>query len=276
MLIKNGENDPEILGISYNSANDELFLADCMNKVVRAMPLRNNAGDLREVYTAPHDMSPDLSSVCHVSDSDTLLVCSSESVLDQKSVNWLAALSRNGSLWRETHRVQTEGKCWNIMICCALSDSRVLIGMWDSTYMELFRLESGPRIARLHCIYVPEKYNWFSATCSSDTLVAMSYEDQSVHVHRLVGDKLEELTSTLMNNPYKLLWLADRLIVPELEEHNESHTVSMLQMSGTGLERLRKLISTSENILGESWCVVNDGFAIFDLNSKDILLYSFA
>ena len=69
--------------------------------------------------------------------------------------------------------------------------------------MELFRLESGSRISSVHCFHVPEKYEWFSATsCCSDTLVAMCYPnipvnipngDNSVSVHRLRGDRLDEL-----------------------------------------------------------------------------------
>ena len=67
--------NPDIEGMSYNSACDELFLADTNNGVVRAMRVRDNAGDLRDVYRAPHDTSPLITSVCHMSDSDTLLVC---------------------------------------------------------------------------------------------------------------------------------------------------------------------------------------------------------
>ena len=92
------------------------------------------------------------------------------------------ALSRNGCEWREEQRVQTDRLG---LISCALSDSRVLIGGWISTYMELFRVESGSRIVRVHRIRVPEEFRWFSATCGSDTLVAMSYRDYSVRVHRL-------------------------------------------------------------------------------------------
>ena len=126
-----------------------------------------------------------------MSDSDTLLVCSRENGPDRKRANWLVALSRNGSEWREAQRRADRR---NGTICCALSDSRVLVGECDSTYMELFRVESGPRIARVHRIHVPEKYWWFSATSGSDTLVAMSYEtDQSVRVYRLRDDRLEEL-----------------------------------------------------------------------------------
>ena len=146
--------DPDIFGMSYNSARDELFLADHDNNVVRAMRVRDNGGHLRDVYRAPHDTSPIIRSVCHMSDSDTLLVCSTERGPDGKKAKWLVALSRNGSEWREAHRVQTDGMGW---ISCALSDSRVLIGDAASTYMELFRVESGPRIARVHRIHVPEK-----------------------------------------------------------------------------------------------------------------------
>ena len=266
------EYNPSIWGMSYNSARDELFLADWNNKVVRAMRVRDNAGDLRDVYKAPHDTSPYISSVCHMSDSDTLLVCSGEYVGNK----WLVALSRNGSEWREAQRVQTYERGW---ISCALSDSRVLIGgdiLSTTTYMELFRVESGPCIARVHRIHVPEQYHWFSATCGSDTLVAMIYPspDQSVRVHRLRGDRLEELARIQSKEPNKLLWLADRLLVADYDREKKSYAVIELEVSDTRLERRRELIATSENINVWRWCAVNDGVAIFD--RRDILHYSFA
>ena len=93
--------------MSYNSARDELFLADDNNKVVR---VRDTAGDLRDVYRAPHGTSPTMWSVCHMSDSNTLLVCSWEVGPHWKIAYWLVALSRNGSEWREAQRVQTDGE----------------------------------------------------------------------------------------------------------------------------------------------------------------------
>ena len=226
MLIRNGENDYNIVGMSYNSARDELFFADYANKVVRAMHVRDNAGDLLDVYRAPHDTDPRVLSVCHMSDSDTLLVCSLECGLNQKRAYWLVALSRNGSEWREAHHVQIDGEG---QISCALSDSRVLIGVedlhqLDSQYMELFRVESGPLIARVHRIHTHECYSSFSAMCGSDTLVAMTYpdQDQSVRIHRLLSDRLEELSRIMMNNPDNLLWLADRLIVSDFDENKDA------------------------------------------------------
>ena len=129
--------NPDIWGMSYNSARDELFLADMGNGVVRAVRMRDNAGDLRDVYRTQHDTQ--MWSVCHMSDSNTLLVCSHGNY-----AYWLVALSRNGSEWREAQRVQTDR---GGDISCVLSDSRVLIGMLGTTYMELFRVESGPRFA---------------------------------------------------------------------------------------------------------------------------------
>ena len=74
-----------------------------------------------------------------MSDSDTLLVCSYEDGPDEKRSRWLLALSRNGSEWRETHRLQIDRNGHN---SCALSGSQVLIGngMIRYPYMELFRV----------------------------------------------------------------------------------------------------------------------------------------
>ena len=274
-LIRAGEKDPDIFGMSYNSARDELFFADLANYVVRAIHLRDNAYDQRDVYRAPHDMSPFIRSVCYMSHSDTLLVCSGEKGPDKNYANWLVALSRNGTEWREAQRVPTDGEGG---ISCALSDSRVLIGNCiNSTYLELFRVESGPRIARVHRIHVPEEYFYFSAKFSSDTLVAMSYPyiDQSVRLHRLSGNQLEELERIQLKNPSKLLWLADRLLVAEYDEKNNLHAVIELEVNDTGLEHRRELIATSGNINVSRFCAVNDELAIFHYKSRDILQYSF-
>ena len=210
-----------------------------------------------------------------MSDSDTLLVCSGELMPpDMKLAYWLVALSRNGSEWREAQRVQTDGIG---QISCALSDSRVLIGDFKSTYMELFRVESGPRIARVHRIHVPEMYDWLSATCGSDTLVAMTYPnpDQSVRVHRLRGDRLEELARIQLKCPKILMWLADRLLIADFDFQKHSHAVIELEVSDTRLESRRELIATSEYICVHRFCAVNDGLAIFDDESIEILHYTF-
>ena len=297
-LINADENDPDIHGMSYNSARDELFFVDFANNVVRVMRVRDNAGDLRDVYRASHDTSLDteIYSVCHMSDSDTLLVS-----LNECSAYWLVALSRNGSEWREAHRVQIDG---SVHISYALSDSRVLIGeicsakkhggwlaglkagaRWlknedsddedmedmdmDYINMELFRVESGPRIARVHRIHLNKELHkcLFCATCGSDTLVALGcfqkidensdedsdedgvlkmpvFDDNSVRVHRLRGNRLEELARIRLKKPHNLMWLADRLLVADFDDEKKSDSIIELKVSDTRLKRQGELIAT--------------------------------
>ena len=150
---------------------------------------------------------------------------------------------------------------------CALSESRVLIGsgshLVNSSYMESFRVENGPCISSGDLIDVSEPYYCFSATSGNDTRVAMSYpnSDQSVRVHRLLGDRLEEVARIQLKWPLRLLWLADCLLV------TDSHVVLELKLSDTQLECRRELITASENIDAWILCAVNDKLAIFEYKS---------
>ena len=60
-------------------------------------------------------------------DSDTLLVGEWHRT---SKYYWLVALSRSGSEWRETHRLQLHVTSNNSLHLCALSDSRVLCGQY--------------------------------------------------------------------------------------------------------------------------------------------------
>ena len=141
--------------------------------------------------------------------------------------------------------------------------------------MELFRVESVPRIERVHRIRVRFKYAYFSATCGSDTLVAMSYEDGSVRVHRLIGDRLEKLACIeLAFNEIHFVWLADRLIVCDWDDDKHSDAVVELEVNGSRLERCHELIASSEKINVLTWCAMDDGLEILDSNG-DLLHYSF-
>ena len=255
------------MGLSYNSEHDELYIADRKNHVVRSMRLGDNSLDLRDVYRGTaHDRTPFVYSVCYMGDSGTLLVCSGE-VWELRSDQWLVAFSRVENEWRETHRVLTDGMGW---ICCPLSDSRVLVGECDSMYMELFRVQSGPCIARISRIHVPEEYKRFSATNGSDTLVAMSYMvDQSVRVYRMCdGDRLEELANIRLMSPCALLWLDDHFLIAAQDLY--PNAIIELELSGTQLKHCDKLLDCKV----ERWCEVKNGFAIVECQSGDILQYT--
>lgn len=266
-LIKKCQGNPHILGMTYNPLRDELFLADWANHIVRSIRLRDNIADQVSVYRGnAHDSSPLLSSVCHMTDSDTLLVCSSELGPNNVRAYWLVAVGRIKHEWREAHREQIED---NGEICCAISDSRVLVGQYNSKYLKLFRLQSGPFIARICRVRVPEKYKSLSATCGSETLVAMTFEsDQSVRVQRLRDDILEEVARIQLMRPFFLLWLDNetRLLATDLN----SDTIIKLKFNGNRLEQPCQPINC--NVLW--WCGVYKGLAILN-KFGELLHYSF-
>ena len=257
--------------LSYNSARDELFLADFMNEWVRVI----------ECATAPATCATctvvtSTRSVCYMSDSDTLLVCSLEKVErpDQKWANWLVALSREGSEWREAQRVRIDG---DGHMCCALSDSRVLVGEWDSTYMELFRVESGPiLIARLCRIDVPKKYRQFQR------------DERQRHAR---GDVTTRLTSRCgcfdcaararSRNSRASSWSSLRHFCGSMIDcsspngtatSNRTPSQSSKWAARDSNAAANSSIAARINVL--SWCAVDDGLAIFDANSRDLLVYS--
>ena len=96
-----------------------------------------------------------------------------------------------------------------------------------------------------------------------------------MRLHRLRGDRLEELARIQLKSPCYLLWLTDRLLVAERDSAKNAYAVIELEVSDTRLERRRELIATSEKISVQRLCVVNDEVAILNQNN-DILLYSFA
>ena len=287
-LVRAGEADHWVEGMCYNAARDELFFVDRRNSVVRAMQLRESRAVLRDVYTTRNGMAAVFYDVCHIGVWDAVLVCVRERGPDGKDTNWLVALSRNGHEWRETHRVRNYLSYRDALRvkthvngvaasrkCCAFGQSQVLVGEYHSSSLELFRLKNASRIELLHRIRVPLNYSDFATKRGSDTLVATcSTNDNSVHVHRMSGDKLEELALIRLERPSKLLWLPERLLVVEARGPN-SDTVTELEVAGTHIQRSRQLLlGICRNVLS-SWCAVGNGLAISARPSHELLHYSF-
>lgn len=203
-----------------------------------------------------------------MSDSDSLIVCAKEA----KKI-WIIVLQRNGDNWSERART---GSDIEQTISCALNDSRVLIGHYDSNYIELFRLnEDNPVIERVQSFSKELKYASFSAkSFDRDTLVAMSYKSpDKVCVKQLRDNKLEMLAEIELNKPRYLLWIDKRLLATE----DNSYSVSELLVPfGSNLnwklERRYKPIRLPEGII-LAGCAVENGFAIHDFNSRNILNY---
>lgn len=278
-LIRPSETPVSIEGISYNSARGELFFVDKNNRVVRSASIWSTDPHLCDVYRGTTDGRPPLlQSVCYMPDSDTLLVFSEEHLPDGAAANWMLALRRRKNKWREEHRVKINGKG---DMSCSLNNSRVLIGEWNSTFMELFRVASAARISSVHRIRVPEKYTRFSATVCEDILVAMSYwntgiSEDSVCLYKLCDDRLEERSRIQLNSLFHLQWVAGRLLASEWYEETRSNAFVELKVSGTRLVRYRELLHHNARIDVGNWCAADNWLALFDLCTKELLVYSFS
>ena len=251
--------------MSYNSLRDELFFVDYANSsTVRSTSLRDDQRETVNVFEFDDRyLYGEVTSVCYISDSDTLVLTTSKS-------NHLVVLTRIGEgrgsyEWRKAdgHLIGS--------ICCAVSDSRLLIGNSKDSYMELFRVESGPRVTLLHRINVPKIYYNFSVSGSGEELVAVSYKN-SVCVNRLCHNRLEEI-SRIQLRSCNLLWLGDRLLATE---RIHSQFVVELEVRGTRLERRRELLDLKyARIDFNCWCAVDNEFALYDGNMNALVLYSF-
>lgn len=259
-LFKTNAKNSSINAMSYNAVRDELFFAQNETSLVRSVRLHDDLTELREIYNK--EAYGIVKSVCHMRDSDTLLVGFSEHLL--------VALGRNEkSEWIEKDRKElTE----IVSISCTLSESQVLIGKHMSRYMELLRVKinqrNDHRIASLCRMAIKENYKWFSATQSSDTLVAMSY-DNEVRVHRLRDDQLEELAHIQCQSPSLLLFLTDRILLTQ----EKQTSFRELTVSGKELKLVAQPIVPSDWIEVGRWCAVDDGLAIFDMKKKNVLRY---
>ena len=270
-LVRTGEKVPRIDGMCYNSASDELFFADQNNRVVRVISLKDSNGHLRDVYkVGKHDKSPLVYNVCYLSDSDTLLVCSNEKGANNYAGYWLVALRRSGNEWHETERLQTEVQG---LQCCAMSDSRVIIGADGK--LELYCVQSS--IVLITRIEWTEDSGYFNLFSASGSDVAILYSDESVRLHRLCSERLEEPARIQWKSlDVYLLWQSDLLFATEYYEDTKSHAVFELVVNGSRLERRDELLSRYDNIRVSSWCAVDNGVAIINCNTQELLHYHYA
>ena len=248
----------------YNSHCDELFyLTNADYQTVRSIRLHgDNRRELVTVYKNSSVLHP-VHYMEYMRDSDTLPLLLSES-------KHLVVLTRSGEgrigdEWREAERLLIKEGYYEI--CCALCDSRVLFGRAGLDYMELFRVESDPRITHVQHIYLPESYSNFVAIGAGETLVAMAYKD-SVSVNRLCGDHLKEISRIQSSDCCNVLSLADRLLVEESRASTKSHVIVELVLNGTVFERRRELDLTRARIDLECRCAVGNELAIYDGNSQ--------
>ena len=143
----------------------------------------------------------------------------------------------------------------------------MLIGQYRSTYLELLRVnvdvESGARVAPVRRLDVTEQYFSFSATCGSDTLVAMSYREGPVGAG--VSTARRPAPRGIRTHPFGGAMSSPVARRSTARRRTERSRVAELAVSGAQIERRRQLIAADERIDVFSWCAVDDGLAIVDM-----------
>ena len=282
-LIRGGEKEPEIEGMSYKSARDELFFvvgemrSMCGERhdkfKIRMIHLCEKSIVPRDVYTAPEGMY--LEDVCHIAFSDTLLVFRSN--IDPNSGEYksklLVAFNRYDEEWLETHCVETTGNK-----CYALGESQVLVG--DYKHLEVYSMKSGLGFEFLYRIDLSLAYSFLATKPGSDTIVATCTYDGIVRVHQLSERKLEELARIQLQAANDLIWLPERILIVWKRATNASErdAVIELEFDGELIQRRRELTIELKHQLWASliWCAAGDGFAIADASACQLDYFSFA
>ena len=105
-------------------------------------------------------------------------------------------------------------------------------------------------------------------------MLHLIYSDESVRVYQLCGERLEERARIQCKSlDLHLLWHSDRLVATEYYEDTKSHAVIELDVNDSRLERRPELLSRYDNIRVSSWCAVDNGVAIFNCNTQELLHY---
>lgn len=271
-LIKSFEEAPYINTIGYNSARDELFYADFANNMLRMIHLRGDdkVHDVHKVH-----QQEVVRSICHMPVSDTLLLLFYDKTPDEINENnvlWLVSMTRSGDGWREALRVKTDDDAG--YRCFTLSDSRVLVGGHYSSKCVLYRIVNGSQISQIATITAPVKYEKMAAAFINEEIVAMICKDDSLRTYRLdERNQLVEIGRIQLKNPADLMWFSGRLLVAESNEVTKSYSISEFAVSGSNLERRRQLTNSCIDMKG--WCAVDNGFVIFNYESRELMHYSF-
>ena len=93
--------------------------------------------------------------------------------------------------------------------------------------------------------------------------MALLYKDNSVRLHQLSGDQLEERLHIQLNAPcVSILWLAGRLLVTEDYANRHWHAIIEFEVVGNHLVRRRELLASSALVSVRSWCATDNGLVI--------------
>ena len=193
-------------------------------------------------------------------------------------VYWLVSLRRQQEEWIEVMRIQSEIKHldfgpWYVSLS-TVCESHVMLGEHDTERLAVFEVNERHVLRPVGTVLLENQFRVFACTHDgTNTLVALSHDDNEVSLHRLVALQLESLSRVQLTDPWNLLFHGHTLLISDYNGIRKQAIVSM-DTRGGHLTRQRQLLEANAKIRVEQWCLSDGNLLIVDYNSKDLFVYS--
>ena len=253
---------------------DEMLLASRAG--LRALSLHN-------AQLAAHEPTAiqDVERVAFDAHTDTLLLLVlPPNVLPPNANNYqLVSLRRNASEWLEVHRLNTSFEYISGPGVMEVCDSRVLLGESGGNTLYIFNVSAAHTLRAADSLSL-QNTTFRKVACArrdGDTLVAFSHSS-SVSLQRLASLplRLERLASVDFTDPHRLLFRGDLLFVTDWNSTSDTHVIVSLRASGNAFTERRVLLDAQPGVGLGPWALSGDRLVLWDSNSEDLLVYTFA
>lgn len=254
------------------SLSEDTALLACGIAGLRALTLKTGQLSPRDPCSLKH-----VHSAAYDAPTDTLLLA----VWVESAgggVYWLVSLRRGAEEWSEVQRVQTEIKHldfgpWYVTLS-SLCDSRVLVGERDTEKLSVFEVVEEHSLRPVGIVLLENQIREFACTRDGpDTLVALSHDDNSVSLHRLISLRLETLARVKLTDPWDLMFHGTVLLLSDYINIRKQ-AILYMDTHGGRFSNPRQLLEANAKVRVEQWCLVESNLLVLDYNSKDLLVYS--
>ena len=250
---------------------DELFLADCVNSVLRVFDVRTGQLDARDVYRCPAEEQ--MLNVAYCAHTDTLFVATWGYA---PTVSYrVRSLGRTNAEWRECHRLDLsrhKSSYFPDVTLRALSDGSLAFGEHCSAELQLVAVDDSRAMQTRARIPLPGAHEGFDAQFAAGETrlaVALRTPKRAVALFRVAGDRAEELTRCALDCRMRPLFWRDSLL--SFVHTDNGNCVVQELSSGTGGGRLepRRVLLSGLKDSSNCWCVVNDSLlAAWDIERE--------
>lgn len=335
-LLREHESTYGVWGLSYSITSDRVFLALRGPGSVRSVNVNAGRSGFPCLEPDPYrceEPNGFVRGVCFIPDEKggilngsgggALLLSTSEHI-DGREGEWLVcvALTKKHSVvesdaWNVTHRIPSEDRGGPMFFGAIGYDSQsegaiVVCGEFGARYLKVIRITPNGQIVQLSRIPMPPGTLSFAVRATPLTCNAIDerhqlatiQRDETVRLHILElkhHSALHEICRVTLLNPYRALWVGDRLFVcyrpnsdtchsvvelkveqnPDCEDGNRHDSFEFENIPRAERDNKKQIIYpirtqlNFENAVINEWCAVGDtSFAIHDMKSRALFIYS--